>query len=117
MFKSIFAPRAKNTSIATITAKELQQQLADGENLVVIDVRTGEEYARDGRIAGARLLPLSALPVRLQELPTDQPIVCVCRSGARSQAACDFLVNNGFTNVFNLQGGMIAWQREKLPTL
>ena len=94
--------------------RELYERMQANEPLTVIDVRSSNEYA-GGHIAGARLLPLPTVRQRSDELPTDGPIVCVCRSGARSQAACEQLAGMGFTNTINLTGGMIAWQRNGLP--
>jgi rhodanese-related sulfurtransferase len=94
-----------------ITADTLKQQLASAEPPIVIDVRSAEEYQQDGHIAGARLLPLPLLPLRRNEVPTDRPVVVVCRSGARSSSACEYLVNNGYTNISNLVGGMMGWEK------
>ena len=82
---------------------------------LLIDVRTAGEYEYDGHIEGARLMPLSVLPVRLQEIPRDRTVVCVCRSGARSYTACELLQKQGFENVINLNGGMMGWKRARLP--
>ena len=67
------------------------------------------------KLSNRILLPLASLAQRLSELPKDKPIVCVCRSGARSQTACEYLAANGFDNVINLNGGMISWIRSGLP--
>jgi rhodanese-related sulfurtransferase len=101
--------------VPEIGVAELQQRLQAGEELILLDVRTPPEYAQEGHIAGARLLPLSSLRQRSRELPQDRPIVCVCRSGARSMAACEQLAALGFSNVANLAGGMLAWRRAGLP--
>ena len=103
------------TAVKTIDANSLNQRLQNGDNLLLVDVRTPGEYQRDGHIAGSRLLPLSSLTQRMSELPQDKTIVCVCRSGARSQTACEFLAANGFSSVINLSGGMIGWKRSRLP--
>ncbi len=104
------------TRVETITPAELAERL-DGPNPpLVVDVRSSVEYAQDGHIAGSRLLPLPTLLQRSNELPQDRPIVFVCRSGNRSQVACEQLANLGFTNTINLGGGMIDWRRAGLPT-
>jgi rhodanese-related sulfurtransferase len=54
---------------------------------------------------------------RVGELPKEQPLVFVCRSGSRSLVACEQLNRLGFNNVKNFRGGMIAWKRARLPTL
>lgn len=103
------------SAVTTIQPAELYERLQNDDSLTVIDVRSANEYA-GGHIAGARLLPLPNIRQRSNELPNDQPIVCVCRSGARSQAACEQLAAMGFENTLNLTGGMIGWQRAGLPT-
>ncbi|HSH01649.1 MAG TPA: rhodanese-like domain-containing protein [Anaerolineae bacterium] len=102
------------TGVEVIDPQGLQAELDKGSDVVVVDVRSAGEYA-GGHVAGSRLLPLFTLPLRHNELPKDKRIVCVCRSGARSQAACEQLVSLGFTDVINLQGGMMAWERAGLP--
>lgn len=106
----------QETNVKTITPAELYEQLKGDNGPVVVDVRSPEEYELNGHIAGSRLLPLPALRQRSSELPQDRPLVFVCRSGARSQAACEQLASQGFRNVINLTGGMIAWQRAGLPS-
>lgn len=116
MFKSIFYPTRGKPAVEQISPAKVESMLAGNEPAVVLDVRTPEEYAFDGHIAGSRLMPLSAVSIRGHELPQDLPIICVCRSGARSQAACEILQQQGFTNVQNMSGGMIAWKQSGLTT-
>ena len=79
----------------------------------VIDVREPAELADAlGSIPGARLVPLSALAGRLDEIRRDRPVVAVCRSGARSAQAVVLLQKAGYTQVANLAGGMLRWQAE-----
>lgn len=104
----------RRPAVKQITPLELQRWITKNERLTLIDVRTSREYEME-HIRGARLLPLSVLRQRSGELPDDRPIVCICRSGARSQSACEQLARLGFTNLFNLSGGMIAWKRDGLP--
>lgn len=114
MFRSFFRPQAV-PGTGVIQAQQLKTQLDAGDDIVLVDVRSADEYAYDGHIAGSRLLPLFTLPLRHHELPKDKPIVCVCRSGARSQVACEQLNRLGFTNTINLQGGIIGWRMAGLP--
>ncbi|MBK6769800.1 MAG: rhodanese-like domain-containing protein [Ardenticatenales bacterium] len=101
--------------VGALSVAELKQRLDGGEPLHVIDVRSAAEFAHDGRIAAAHLMPLPVLAERLGELPRDVPIVCVCRSGQRSGLAAELLARHGFTNALNLTGGMQAWARAGLP--
>ncbi len=86
------------------------------EDAVVLDVREPAEYAQ-GHIPRARHVPLGELSRRLNELEKfrDKPIIVACRSGHRSAGACGILARNGFQNVYNLAGGMIAWEAANLP--
>ncbi len=92
----------KNLSPATVN------QLRGNEAIVIIDVRQPEEYA-EGHIPGAVLIPLGELANRLSEVPTDKPVILVCRSGNRSVQALQLLQEAGFTNGHNMVGGMKAW--------
>ncbi|MEZ0609839.1 rhodanese-like domain-containing protein [Fibrella sp. WM1] len=93
-----------------ITVQELRERLDKGEKLNIIDVREPNEYAEDN--IGATLIPLGELPYRLDEIESlqDEELIVHCRSGARSARAQQFLEENGFNNVRNLQGGMLAYR-------
>lgn len=79
--------------------------------LYVLDVREPDEVRGElGAVPGSHLVPLGQLRDRLGELPKDRPIVAVCRSGGRSAQACAILEASGFTEVANLDGGMIKWR-------
>lgn len=95
---------------AEVTPKMVEELRATGE-IVIIDVREPEEFAL-GRIPGATLIPLGELAERTDEVPTDKPVVMVCRSGNRSAQAVQILQKAGFTNIHNMTGGMIAWTAE-----
>jgi rhodanese-related sulfurtransferase len=92
-----------------ITVNELKERLDAGEDLNLIDVR--EDYEYDEQNLGGRLIPLGELPDRLDELEDlkDEEVIVQCRSGNRSGKAKAFLESQGFTNVRNLTGGMLAW--------
>lgn len=100
---------------STISVSDLKSRLDSGEALLVLDVRTPQEYAQDGRIAGSTLIPLQELPQRMGELQHDQAIACFCRSGNRSRTACDQLAQAGFTNLVNVDGGIGAWRAAGYP--
>ena len=114
MFKRLFSQQ-QTEAPSEISPAALQQHLTQGEQLYILDVRSAEEYAVDGHIAGAHLIPLPELSQRSVELPHDQTIICVCRSGNRSGVACSQLASRGFAPVVNMAGGMLAWNRAGLP--
>ena len=75
---------------------------------LVVDVREPWELAIC-RIDGSVNVPLGAIAQRVGELPRVRPIICVCHLGARSQQAAMFLASAGFTDLYNLRGGIAAW--------
>lgn len=93
-----------------ISAKEVQQALADGQMLKIIDVREVDEV-QGGHIPGMMNMPLGLLEFRMHELNKNEPYIIVCRSGARSGRATQFLESQGF-DVTNMVGGMLAWEGE-----
>ena len=84
------------------------------ENAMVVDVRGHAEWAA-GHLPGTTNIPLGYLADRLDDLPTDRLILLQCRTGARSAIAASVLERNGRTNVANVIGGIVAWQRSGLP--
>jgi glyoxylase-like metal-dependent hydrolase (beta-lactamase superfamily II)/rhodanese-related sulfurtransferase len=89
---------------------------ARADDIQLIDVREPQEFTDAlGHIRGARLVPLSELAAREDELDRERPVVTVCRSGARSAQATVLLQKSGFTKVANLAGGMLRWRAESLP--
>lgn len=78
-----------------------------GKGIVVIDVRSPEEYA-EGHVPGARLLPLEQIGERAGEVPTDCDVYLICRSGGRSARALGILNAHGRRG-FNVAGGTLGW--------
>jgi rhodanese-related sulfurtransferase len=91
-------------------------QLINHKNAIVLDVREPSEYDA-GHVLNSKLVPLGKLKERVGELEKykDQSIVVVCRSGNRSGTACFILGKQGFSQVYNLAGGVQAWQKANLP--
>ncbi len=103
-----------SNSINEVDAHELAQWVNDeNHKLRVIDVRQMQEIAM-GTVPSAEPLPLHTLPARINELSTDEKLVIICRSGARSAQACMYLQQQGFSNVYNLRGGMMSWMQNGL---
>ena len=99
-----------------MTVQDLAARLDRGDDVLVLDVRSAEEYVQDGHVKGSVLIPLPDLAMRLNEVPTNRPIACFCRSGNRSQVAADLLRQKGYTNVANVLGGIKGWRAANLPT-
>ncbi len=95
-------------AIMNILPFDVEQRLKDGEKLQIIDVREPSEVAT-GKIPSAMNIRLSEIPERISEIDPNQEAIIVCRSGARSASACEYLMNRGYLKVKNLMGGMLAW--------
>jgi rhodanese-related sulfurtransferase len=98
-------------AITEIEADEAADRANAGA--LVLDVREDDEWAA-GHVAESVHIPMGDLGGRLDELPTDRPIVAVCRSGARSGTVTEALGSRGY-DVVNLVGGLQAWVAEGLP--
>jgi phage shock protein E len=94
---------------ALIGPQDAQSRIDSGDSVVLLDVRTPEEFTQDGRSPDAILIPLDELEARVDELDKDDTIVVICRSGNRSQAAADILRDSGFDHVTEVEGGMRNW--------
>jgi rhodanese-related sulfurtransferase len=90
--------------------------LMNDERSVMLDVREAHEFS-EGHIEGARHIPLGKLDDRVYELEgfKNAPVIVTCQSGTRAPQACRRLTKLGFTQVYELQGGMVAWEEQKLP--
>ena len=101
-----------------LTPSQLAEWLADTSRAapVVLDVREPWELAT-ASLTGAVSIPMREIPARSNELDDEAPIVCMCHHGARSANVGMFLESRGFTNIFNLQGGIDAWSRQVDPNV
>jgi glyoxylase-like metal-dependent hydrolase (beta-lactamase superfamily II)/rhodanese-related sulfurtransferase len=99
-----------------ITAGSLAEQLDSSEPPLVVDVRSSGEWDQ-GHIDGALNLPLSQLPDRLGELPTDRLVVVHCVGGYRSSIAASLLRREGLPRVADLVGGIGAWESAQLAVV
>ncbi len=103
--------------IGILSVDEAYQAYISDDGYVFVDVRSVSEY-EDGHIEGAILMPLSEIGDRLSELPMDKPIVVYCNGSScnRSGSAAYILINNGFTEVYDLGGtGIIEWIEKNYP--
>ncbi len=102
--------------ITTSDAAEILASPPDG--LVVLDVRTPEEFS-EGRLEGATQLDFydNDFAERLASLETSVPYLVYCRSGGRSAKAAEIMAGLGFGTVYDVDGGMLAWNGEGRPTV
>lgn len=91
-----------------ISAEQLKPMMDSDNNLLVVDVREKDEY-RQGHLQGSVLIPMSEFTSHLNELPKEKEIVVVCETGARSAQVADYLVQQGYKQVYDLTGGLSAW--------
>lgn len=107
-------------SVSTISPKELAEICQGGKHIELVDVRTPVEY-REIHADCARNVPLDELePAALMQSRGQQatePLYLICKSGKRGSQACEKFIEAGFVNVFNVEGGTLAWEMSGLPVV
>jgi rhodanese-related sulfurtransferase len=99
-----------------ITVQELKEKIDNNEDFQLIDVRETFEY-EVSNLDGENI-PLGGLLIEADKIATDKPVIMQCRSGKRSAAAVMQLEQAlGFTNLYNLTGGIMAWKEEFDPSM
>ena len=101
-------------SFQSVSPKVAYEMLQSDDNVTLLDVRTVEEFKKDGKIANAKLIPLGQLSQNLNMLDKSKKVLVYCRSGNRSVSASRILESNGFVPI-NMSGGILDWRSEKLP--
>ncbi len=103
-------------SVKELDVDTLQSFFDENKKVRLLDVRGMGEMAQ-GMIPNAEKLPLHTLPARLNEINDDEITVLYCRSGARSAQGVGFMAQQGFDNVYNLRGGIMAWAQNGKPLM
>lgn len=106
-----------HSDIKNITPEECDALLKQ-QDVQLVDVRTEQEYG-NGHLKEAILINIQGQDFTTkatQQLDKQKPVIIYCRSGRRSMQAAQILVNEGFETVYNMKGGILAWQAEGLPT-
>lgn len=98
-----------------ITVQELQKMKENKEDFQLIDVRESFEY--DLSNLGGENIPLAGILLEVDKISKDKPVILQCRSGKRSAQAMMLLQQEGFDNLSNLKGGIVAWQKEIDPSM
>lgn len=93
---------------------QLERRMASSPQPVLIDVRTEYEY-KSGHIGGAQPHPFGKESQLIQKLDKTTPLILLCKTGHRSQAAAQVFLENGFQDISHLAGGMDRWKKEKRP--
>jgi len=111
----LFFTTGYSQTVNNVDALKFNELIKSG-NGIILDVRSPQEYSR-GHIANSTLISISdrAFVNKVSILQKDKPIYVYCLSGARSRTAADYLAKNGFKQVYNLQQGIMNWQRNNLP--
>lgn len=112
-----FTSRTANPDLNGVfdVAPDEVSKLKDQVHLV--DVRQPAEYTGElGHVAGSSLMVLDTVPDQLNTLPKDEPIVFICKSGGRSARATAYAQQLGYSQVYNMKGGMMLWNALGLPT-
>ena len=100
----------------TISVSDARAMMQSSSNPLVVDVRTPQEYAQ-GHLKGAVNIPLSDLPLRMDGLDHNRPMIVYCQTGVRSAQASSILVGAGFSKAFSMEGGISAWINSGYPTV
>jgi len=112
------APNAGVVAVSgyqTLAPDEANQQFQASDNAVLVDVRTPEEWAETGIPVGAKTLTWQDefVAKAASELPKDAEIYVICRSGNRSAQASQWLIEQGYTKVFSIEGGIVEWMKSE----
>jgi len=99
-----------------VSVTTLKSKLDAGDDFILLDVREPFEI-EIASVPGALCIPMNTVPQRVQELDPDAEILVMCRSGKRSADITAFLMHQGFANVHNVTGGILAWATDVDPTV
>jgi rhodanese-related sulfurtransferase len=106
---------ASGPEIPTVDPIEAERRLReDPDGPLLLDVREPDEF-RAVRAPGAALVPTSTFLLRIADVPRDRPLLVICRTGNRSAGVTGYLLRSGWTDVTNVAGGMVLWERAGLP--
>ena len=100
--------------VKALSSKEAKALIDKTPNIYILDVRTPDEF-KQVRLKNSVLIPNYDLEKRVGEVPKNRPLLVVCAVGARSAPAADFLAKRGFSPVYHLTDGLVAWYRNGLP--
>lgn len=98
-----------------VTVEELKSKIDQKEDFQLIDVREQFEYEMSN--LGGENIPLAGIIIEADKISKDKTVIIQCRSGARSAAAVSQLEQLGYTNLYNLKGGILAWKAEYEPDM
>jgi len=104
-------------TVENVDSPTAQKLLTGSQNIYLLDVRTPQEYFQK-RLPGAHLIPIDRFLYRISEVPKDRPLLIYCAVGSRSSQVAEYLVRQGYPEVYDLRGGIEAWEKlYRLPVL
>ena len=119
LFFGCLFSREQECGFKSLVPSEAQKALMNDSTIVILDVRTEEEYTSEtGHLENSKLIPIHELYSRISELDSlkGKQFLIYCRSGGRSANACSLLATKGF-KVWNMDGGIIRWKKEGFPLI
>jgi len=108
--------KEEQTACRTVSVADAKGMIESIPSLVILDVSTEAEYS-ERHLKGAINIPLSDLPNRMADLDSKSVVLVYCRTGRRSSEACALLAKGGFTKVYNMEGGIVAWMNSGNPVV
>lgn len=107
---------AQAQSVKRLDPQNFEKKLKESKEPILVDVRTAGEYAQ-GHLANALLIDINSndFKSRANKLDKSKPVFVYCKAGSRSSAAADVLSDLGFKEIYDLNGGIMAWQRANKP--
>jgi len=104
------------SNLKEISVQKLNKKINNNEKFSLIDVRENKELTIS-KISQAIHIPMNTIPDNLHQIESTQPIIVMCKSGGRSAQVCEYLQNQGYSNIYNLKGGIISWALEIDPSM
>lgn len=102
-------------TIQELNIEQYQEQFENGNaEYLLVDVREINEYLAT-RVPNAINIPLSEFQIRFNEITSDKPLILICQTGVRSLMAAQFMMENGYKDVYNFTEGTLGWMRRGLP--
>ncbi|TLM66841.1 MAG: rhodanese-like domain-containing protein [Deltaproteobacteria bacterium] len=107
-------PAALAATAANVNPRQAAALLKERADIYLLDVRTLQEY-RQAHLADSNLIPIDQIERRLAEIPRNRPILVYCAVGSRSAQVFSYLARRGYPEVYNLDGGIVAWAQHGYP--
>ena len=98
-------------NIKEISVQSLNKKINNNENFSLIDVRENKEL-KISKIEQAIHIPMNNIADNMRQIDFSSPIIIMCKSGGRSAQVCQYLMDQGYSNIYNLKGGIISWALE-----